>query len=126
MPRLSEVWFGRRRFIATSTSTMKSSRSKWSTCSQTPGSMSAIQPSGKTRGLLWHHDRGAAGFDGETYRQQREGVAQPLSAQGNAHHDRHLRQYGEILSLPLSRVDLQNGRLIILYPVAEEIRQHRT
>src|SRR5262245_31212663 len=42
MPRLSEVWFGRRRFIATSTSTMKSSRSKWSTCSQTPGSMSAM------------------------------------------------------------------------------------
>jgi hypothetical protein len=65
------------------------------------------------------------GFDGDTYRQYREGVAQPLSAQGNAHHDRHVRQYREILSLSLSRVDVQNGRLTVLYPAAEGIREHR-
>ena len=48
----------------------------------------------------------AADPDGAPHRQHREGPAQPLPAQGHAHHHGDLRQHRKVLPLPVSRLDV--------------------
>ncbi len=83
------------------------------------------QPGAEARRLFRHHHRHAAGADGAPHRRHREGAAQPLPAQGHAHHHRDLRQYRQLLPLPLSRLDLPDRRLAARDPAAQGLREHR-
>ena len=68
-------------------------------------------------------DREPAGADGAPHRRHRPGAAQPLPAQGHAHHRRGLRQHRQILPLPLSRLELQDRWHAARDPAAAGIRE---
>ena len=67
----------------------------------------------------------AAGPDGPPHRRDRASPAQPLPAQGHAHHRRDLRQCRQVLPLPLSRLELQDRRLAARDAAEEGLREHR-
>ncbi len=66
-----------------------------------------------------------AGPDGAPHRRHGEGPAQPLPAQGHAHHHRDLRQHRQVLPLPLPCLELPDRRLADRDSAARGLREHR-